>query len=58
MLIIHVGFRMQLVLFHVVLQGLSQIGWQLALFISAVELNLDAVVAVLQTVAVPAVLEE
>ena len=41
-----------------VLQGLSQIGWQLALFISAVELNLDAVVAVLQTVAVPAVLEE
>ena len=48
----------QLVLVHVGLQGLSQIRRQLALFIAAVELDLDAVAAVLQAVAVPAVLEE
>ena len=41
-----------------VLQGLLQIRRQLALLIAAVELHFDPVVAVLQAVAVPPVLEE
>ena len=37
-------------------QGLLQVGWQLALLVAAVELDLDGVAAILETVAVPAVL--
>ena len=47
-----------LLLVDVVLQGLLQIRGQLALLVAAVELHLDGVVALLQAVAVPAVLEE
>ena len=37
-------------------QGLLQVGWQLALLVAAVELDLDGVAAILEAVAVPAVL--
>ena len=37
-------------------QGLLQVGRQLALLVAAVELDLDGVAAILETVAVPTVL--